>query len=87
MLINEHPEDEQEGEETVFDAAGAVADHIPGASVKLRDWYMQLWEYKKPGLVRTGLRMRIPAEIYHIEERGISLRAGCGEARGKNGTV
>jgi transposase len=23
-------------------------NHILGAGVKLRDWYMRLWEYKKP---------------------------------------
>jgi trk system potassium uptake protein TrkH len=29
------------------------------ASVKLRDWYMRLGEYKKAGLVKTGLGRRV----------------------------
>jgi hypothetical protein len=32
--------------------------------MKLRNWYDRLSEYKKAGLVRTGLRRRVFAEIY-----------------------
>jgi hypothetical protein len=45
-------------------------NHILDASVKLREWYLRLSEYKKPGLVRTGLRRRVLAEIYHMLKNG-----------------
>jgi transposase len=45
-------------------------NHILDASEKLRDWYMRLCEYKKPGLVRTGLRRRVLAEIYQMLKKG-----------------
>jgi len=34
-------------------------NHVPGASVKLRKWYDRLCEYRKPELVRTGLRRHL----------------------------
>jgi transposase len=40
--------------------------HVLGASPKLRRWYERLSEYKKAGLVRTGLRRRVFAEIYQM---------------------
>jgi hypothetical protein len=40
------------------------------ASGKLRRWYERLCEYKKAGLVRTGLRRRILAEIYQMLKKG-----------------
>jgi transposase len=45
-------------------------NHVLTASVKLRGWYMRLSEYKKAGLVRTGLRRRILAEIYQMLKKG-----------------
>jgi transposase len=45
-------------------------NHILEASVKLREWYMRLSEYKKAGLVRTGLRRRVLAEIYQMLKKG-----------------
>jgi len=41
-------------------------NHVLNASVKLKRWYDRLCEYKKAGLVRTGLRRRILAEIYQM---------------------
>jgi len=41
-------------------------NHILKSSSKLRRWYERLCEYKKPGLVRTGLRRRVLAEIYQM---------------------
>jgi transposase len=38
-------------------------NHVLSSSLKLRKWYNRLTEYKKKGLVRTGLRRRIFAEI------------------------
>jgi hypothetical protein len=40
------------------------------ASGKLRGWYERLWEYQKRGLVRTGLRRRVLAEIYQMLKKG-----------------
>jgi hypothetical protein len=45
-------------------------NHVLEASVKLRDWYLRLTEYKKAGLVRTGLRRRVLAEIYQMLKKG-----------------
>jgi transposase len=45
-------------------------NHVLGASVKLRKWYERLCEYKKAGLVRTGLRRRVLAEIYQMLKKG-----------------
>jgi hypothetical protein len=42
------------------------------ASGKLRKWYERLCEYKKAGLVRTGLRRRVLAEIYQMLNTGES---------------
>jgi hypothetical protein len=45
-------------------------NHVMSASVKLRRWYGRLSEYKKAGLVRTGLRRRVFAEIYQMLNKG-----------------
>jgi transposase len=45
-------------------------NHVLAASVKLRDWYMRLTEFKKAGLVRTALRRRVLAEIYQMLKKG-----------------
>jgi transposase len=45
-------------------------NHVMNASVKLRRWYERLCEYKKAGLVRTGLRRRVLAEIYQMLRKG-----------------
>jgi len=41
-------------------------EHVMNSSNKLRRWYDRLCEYKKPGLVRTGLRRRVFAEIFQM---------------------
>jgi len=45
-------------------------NHVLDSSKKLRLWYEQLSEYKKPGLVRTGLRRRVLAEIFQMLKKG-----------------
>jgi transposase len=45
-------------------------NHVLDASAKLRNWYTRLSEYKKAGLVRTGLRRRVFAEIYQMLKKG-----------------
>jgi hypothetical protein len=45
-------------------------NHVMNSSGKLRRWYERLCEYKKPGLVRTGLRRRGFAEIYQMLKKG-----------------
>jgi len=45
-------------------------NHVLDSSVKLRLWYERLCEYKKPGLVRTGLRRRVLAEIFQMLKKG-----------------
>jgi hypothetical protein len=45
-------------------------NHVMNASGKLRGWYERLWEYKKAGLVRTGLRQCILSEIYQMLKKG-----------------
>jgi transposase len=45
-------------------------NHALSASSKLRRWYDRLCEYKKAGLVRTGLRRRVLAEIYQMLKKG-----------------
>jgi transposase len=45
-------------------------NHVLTSSPKLRRWYDRLCEYKKPGLVRTGLRRRVLAEIYQMLKKG-----------------
>jgi transposase len=44
--------------------------HMLHASLKLRKWYDRLSEYKKAGLVRTGLRRRVLAELYQMLKKG-----------------
>ena len=44
--------------------------HVLSASPKLAEWYMELTEHKKPGLVRTGLRRRVFAEMYQMLKKG-----------------
>jgi transposase len=41
-------------------------NHVMSSSGKLRRWYDRLCEYKKAGLVRTGLRRRVLAELYQM---------------------
>jgi transposase len=45
-------------------------NHMLNASLKLRRWYNRLCEYKKAGLVRTGLRRRVFSEIYQMLKKG-----------------
>jgi transposase len=45
-------------------------NHMLKASAKLSKWYMRLTRYKKAGLVRTGLRRRVFAEIYQMLKKG-----------------
>jgi transposase len=40
--------------------------HVLKASPKLNKWYTELTKHKKPGLVRTGLRRRVFAEMYQM---------------------
>lgn len=41
-------------------------NHVLCVSPKLNRWYTRLTRYKKAGLVRTGLRRRVFAEIYQM---------------------
>lgn len=45
-------------------------NHVLEANMKLKRWYARLAEYKKAGLVRTGLRRRVLAEIYQMLKKG-----------------
>ncbi|MDR1956347.1 MAG: IS110 family transposase [Treponema sp.] len=45
-------------------------NHVLSASPKLSRWYERLVEYKKAGLVRTGVRRRVFAEIYQMLKKG-----------------
>ena len=45
-------------------------NHVLDASPKLSRWYEKLCERKKPGMVRTGLRRRVFAEIYQMLKKG-----------------
>jgi transposase len=45
-------------------------NHALSGSLKLNRWYERLVEYKKRGLVRTGLRRRVFAEIYQMLKKG-----------------
>ena len=45
-------------------------NHVLEASAKLDRWYKNLTMYKKPGLVRTGLRRRVFAEMYQMLKKG-----------------
>jgi transposase len=44
--------------------------HVLSVSPKLNKWYTRLIRYKKAGLVRTGLRRRVFAEIYQMLKKG-----------------
>jgi transposase len=44
--------------------------HVLDASPKLSRWYDRLCQHKKPGMVRTGLRRRVFAEIYQMLKKG-----------------
>jgi transposase len=45
-------------------------NHVLDSSPKLKEWYTRLTQYKKAGLVRTGLRRRVFAEIYQMLKKG-----------------
>ena len=45
-------------------------NHVLNSSPKLNRWYEGLCRYKKPGVVRTGLRRRVFAEIYQMLKKG-----------------
>jgi len=45
-------------------------NHVLDSSSKLRRWYEHLCEHKKPGMVRTGLRRRVLAEIFQMLKKG-----------------
>jgi len=45
-------------------------NHVMSSSRKLQRWYDRLSEYKKKGLVRTGLRRRVLAEIFQMLKKG-----------------
>ena len=45
-------------------------NHVLDASPKLNNWYNRLTKYKKAGLVRSGLRRRIMAEMYQMLKKG-----------------
>ena len=45
-------------------------NHVLSASLKLSQWYDRLTALKKKGLVRTGLRRRIFAEIFQMLKKG-----------------
>ena len=44
--------------------------HVLSGSPKLNSWYGKLTEHKKAGLVRTGLRRRVFAEMYQMLKKG-----------------
>jgi len=45
-------------------------NHMLAASEKLNRWYTRLTTYKKAGMVRSGLRRRVFAEIYQMLKKG-----------------
>jgi len=45
-------------------------NHMLAASKKLSRWYTRLARYKKAGLVRTGLRRKVFAEMYQMLKKG-----------------
>jgi transposase len=51
-------------------------NHVPAASEKLNKWYRRLCEYKKAGLVRTGLRRKVLTETYQMLRKGEYHYAG-----------
>jgi len=44
--------------------------HVLNSSPKLDEWYQKLTQFKKAGLVRTGLRRRVFAEIFQMLKKG-----------------
>jgi len=44
--------------------------HMRAASPKINRWYTELIQYKKPGLVRTGLRRKVFTEIFYMLKKG-----------------
>jgi transposase len=44
--------------------------HVLSCSPKLNRWYIEKTKQKKPGLVRTGLRRRVFAEMYQMLKKG-----------------
>jgi len=45
-------------------------NHVLEASKKLNEWYGRLTQYKKAGLVRSGLLRRVFCEIYQMLKKG-----------------
>ena len=45
-------------------------NHVLSSSPKLNRWYLHLTQLKKKGLVRTGLRRRVFAEMYQMLKKG-----------------
>jgi transposase len=45
-------------------------NHMLSGSPKLNRWYTELTKYKKAGLVRTGLRRKVFAEMYQMLKKG-----------------
>ena len=45
-------------------------NHVLSGSSKLNRWYSELVKYKKPGLVRTGLRRKVFSEMYQMLKKG-----------------
>jgi transposase len=45
-------------------------NHVLSGSPKLNRWYSELTRYKKPGLVRAGLRRKVFAEMYQMLKKG-----------------
>lgn len=45
-------------------------NHVLDVSPKLSRWYNEKIKYKKPGLVRTGLRRRVFAEMFQMLKKG-----------------
>jgi len=44
--------------------------HVLFFSPKLNHWYTELTKYKKPGLVRTGLRRKLSTEMFQMLKNG-----------------
>ena len=45
-------------------------NHVLNSSPKLNEWYKNLTQFKKAGVVRTGLRRRVFAEIFQMLKKG-----------------
>nr|AGS53752.1 IS110 family transposase [uncultured bacterium contig00076] len=50
--------------------------HVLSVSKKLDNWYTELTQHKKAGLVRSALRRRIFAEIYQMLKKGNTIMGG-----------